>query len=106
MTEYIHTMFRMYSSSREKVELICENGLMNTIIDRFGRNVETFRFDDTHFVAALTVAVNHIFYSWIFGFGGKVIIREPEYVKAAYRKMIEQAMLLTEPDMRAKEKSP
>ena len=91
LTAYTHTMFRMYNSSREKVELICEKSLMNTIIDRFGRNVEVHNFDDTHFIAAPTVAVNHIFYSWIFGFGGKVIIKGPESVRLGYEDMVKSA---------------
>ena len=96
LSDYTHSMFRMYNSPREKVELICESGLMDNMIDHFGRNVETFAVDDTHFGVAPTVAVNHIFYSWVFGFGGKVTIRGPENVRRGYRDMIEKAVKLAD----------
>lgn len=39
----------------------------------------------------MTVAVNHIFYSWIFGFDGKVKISAPEEAAEGYKKMLERA---------------
>ena len=92
LANYTHSLFRMYRSPLERVELVCLNGFMDTMIDHFGRNVETFEVDDTHFGVAPTIAVSHIFYSWIFGFGGKVTIKGPENVRQEYREMVENAM--------------
>lgn len=45
----------------------------------------------TSFRAIVNVATSHIFYSWIFGFGGKVRIRSPKAVKDTYANLLEKA---------------
>ena len=47
----------------------------------------------TSFKLEVNVAANHVFFSWVFGFGGKVKIKVPENAKAQYKRMIEQAVL-------------
>jgi len=65
---------------------------MDAIIDRFGEDVTTYANDMKSFRVIADVAVSHIFYSWVFGFGGKVKIKEPESVKQHYREMIQSAL--------------
>ena len=36
VNKYINTTFRMYNAPRRQVELVCDNGVMDAIIDRFG----------------------------------------------------------------------
>ena len=43
------------------------------------------------FRAEVEVAASHVFYSWVFGFGGKVKIKGPENVKQEYKEMIQSA---------------
>lgn len=90
--EFINTTFRMYNSDHEEVELICDNSVMDSIIDRFGEDVVTYANDMTSFRAVVKVAVNHVFYSWIFGFGGKVKIKTPIEVKDEYIAMLNAAI--------------
>ena len=68
---YVNTMFRMYDSERQAVELICENDVMDALVDRFGTGFKVSPEDDDHFRAVVDIAVSHVFYSWVFGFGGK-----------------------------------
>ena len=93
LDRHINSMFRMYSASAERipVELICDNDLMDAMIDRFGQNVKTKKVDENHFETDVAVAVNSVFFSWIFGFGGKVKIAGPENVKQQYAEMVLQA---------------
>ena len=86
--EYVRTMFRMYSKKPETVELICNNEIMDTIIDKFGEDVKTYAYSLSSFKAEVEVAASHVFYSWVFGFGGKVKILGPKNVKEEYEKMI------------------
>lgn len=90
--EFINTTFRMFNSDHAEVELVCDNSVMDSIIDRFGEDVSTYANDMTSFRAVVNVAVNHVFYSWIFGFGGKVKIKSPNDVKEKYREMLKTAM--------------
>ena len=45
----------------------------------------------TSFRAIVNVATSHIFYSWVFGFGGLVRIKDPVEVKEAYAEMVKAA---------------
>ncbi len=89
---YINTTFHMFNSEHEEVELICDNEVMDSIIDRFGEDVTTYANDMTSFRAVVNIAVSHIFYSWVFGFGGKVKIKGPEKVKEKYAEMLREAV--------------
>ena len=90
--EYINTSFRMFNSEHAEVELICDNDVMDSIIDRFGADVTTYANDMTSFRAVVNVAVNHVFFSWVFGFGGKVKIKGPVKVKDKYADMLRAAV--------------
>ena len=91
IAEYTNGMFHMYNSNRQDVELICDNDVMDAIIGKFGVNVTTLANDMTSFKLEVNVAVNHVFFSWIFGFGGKVRIKGPENVLDQYKDMVRQA---------------
>ena len=91
IAEYTNGMFHMYNSNRQDVELICDNDVMDAIIDKFGVNATTLANDMTSFKLEVNVAVNHVFFSWIFGFGGKVRIKGPENVLDQYKDMVRQA---------------
>ena len=71
--------------------LICDNSLMDAIIDRFGENVVTYAYDMQNFRVDVEVAVNSVFFSWIVGFGGLVKIKYPDDVKAEYAKFVTKA---------------
>ena len=88
LNQYLNTTFRMFSSQHEEVELICANELMDAIIDRFGEEVVTYAHDMESFRAVVDVAMSHVFYSWVFGFCGKVKIKRPEIVKNKYYEMV------------------
>lgn len=90
--EFINTTFRMYNSEHIEVELICDNDLMDAIIDKFGEDVTTYANDMTSFRAVVNVAVSHIFYSWIFGFEGKVKIKSPTEIKQKYAQLLKTAI--------------
>lgn len=92
LNKYINTMMHMYSSERTEVSLICDNSVMDAIVDKFGEKLKVTKADDGHFGVKVEVAVNHIFFSWIFGFGGLVKIKGPKKVKDEYKAMLMRAM--------------
>lgn len=89
--DFLATTFRMYGSEYQEVELICDNSVIDAIIDRFGTDVTIYACDMSTFRVIVRVAVSHIFFSWIFGFGGKVRIKGPEEAKRQYASMIRDA---------------
>ena len=94
IAEYTNGMLRMYNSERCDVELICDNSVMDAIIDRFGPDVQTYAGDLQNFRVIEEIAVGKVFFNWIFGFEGKVRIKGPESVKKQYREMVMSAMNL------------
>lgn len=88
MNKFINTMFRMYNAPRREIELICDNGVMDAIIDKFGSNVNTYAWDQKNFRIIVEIAVGNVFFSWIFGFEGKVKIKTPEDIKQKYRDLV------------------
>ena len=88
INKFINTMFRMYNAPRIEVELLCDNSVMDAIIDKFGPSVHTYAGDLQNFRVIEEVAVGTVFFNWIFGFEGKVKIKGPESVKQQYREMV------------------
>ena len=88
LNTYLNSMFRMYNGDRKQVELICDNDLMDAVIDKFGKDVDVSAYDENSFKVDVMTSVGNVFYSWIFGFGGRVYINSPEDVKAEYAKMV------------------
>ena len=88
---YLNSMFRMYNGKRKQIELICANELMDAVIDKFGKDVTVLDNDVKSFRILVNTSVGSVFYSWVFGFGGKVTIKAPEEVKAEYARMVLEA---------------
>ena len=89
--DYINTTFRMFNAEHTDVELLCDNDVVDSIIDRFGENIEITEAATENFKITVNVATSHIFYSWIFGFGGKVKILGPDAVREEYVSMLDKA---------------
>lgn len=70
VNKYINTTFHMYNAPRREVEPICNNRLMDAIIDWLGTDVETYDYDEQNFLVMNDMAVGTVFFNWIFGFDG------------------------------------
>ena len=89
---YLNTMFRMYDGERCTVELLCDNEVVDSIIDRFGDQIDIIPYDKDRFLTYVDVVVSHIFFSWIFGFEGKVKIKSPSEILQKYNKIIQSSL--------------
>lgn len=88
ISKFSDGMFHMYNSERKTVQLVCANETMDAILDKFGMDVATYAYDMESFKVEVNVAVSHVFFSWVFGFGGKVRIVDPEKIKHEYTDMV------------------
>ncbi len=91
LNDYLNSMFRMYNGDRKQIELVCDNDIMDSIIDKFGKDVTVLANDMKSFRVLVNTSVGSVFYSWIFGFCGKVMIKSPEKVKEEYAQMVRDA---------------
>lgn len=85
--EYVRKVFGMYPDNLCTVELLCDNEVMRSVIDRFGENVRTETVDEQHFRATVEVAPSPPFFSWVFTFSGKIRIVSPAAVLEEMRDM-------------------
>ncbi len=85
--KHLQTSFRMYGTDYTTVDLICKNDLMDAILDKFGKDVTTYAYDMKNFRAKVDVVVSSVFFSWVFGFEGDVVINGPMGVKEQYKEM-------------------
>lgn len=75
---FTQSHFGMFSGEKSRVSLRCIPLLLDTMIDRFGtKGVEYSRADDRHFRVSVEVEISDQFFSWITGFGNKVVIETP-----------------------------
>ena len=91
--DYTVDVFSMYEGSLETVELLCENSVMDPIVDRFGEEADTQIADSGHFLVRAQVSVNRTFFAWVFQFAGKMQILEPAPVKVQYQEMLGKALV-------------
>ncbi len=88
---YTKEVFRMYTTGEEPVEvtLFGENEMLKGIVDKFGLDIMVQRVDENHFRALVRVCTSPTFYAWVFQWGGKLQIEDPDNVVNEYKKMIE-----------------
>ena len=84
MSDFFEKEFSMMNGKLCEVELLCENKLMSSIIDKFGQDVHTEIVDEGHFKAIVEVSLSSNFYGWVFASGGAMKIIGPEWVKTAF----------------------
>lgn len=89
VSEFFTQEFSMLNGKECLVTLLCENILMNSIIDRFGEDVPVQTVDADHFTAQVTVDLSSNFYGWVFASAGKMKITGPQEAVEGFREMLE-----------------
>lgn len=87
MADYVRTVIEMFDGEPQKVELICDNELMKSVIDKFGESIKTERVSEEQFKAIISVSTSKTFYAWCFRFAGQLKIVSPKKVKDEYMRM-------------------
>ena len=80
--------FGMYSGKEEKVEMVFHNKMIDTVIDKFGKEVFLTKVDDYHFKIFANVSISPQFFAWIFGLGNYVTIKGPDSVVNEMKEML------------------
>lgn len=89
LSRYTKEVFRMFSTDDPvDVTLRCDLSVMNGFVDRFGTRAQVTPLDESTFLAKVSVCTSPTFYSWVFQWGGKVEILEPEPVAGEFQRML------------------
>jgi predicted DNA-binding transcriptional regulator YafY len=81
--DYVSKHLNMYSGQVKPIELICDNDLIEQILDKFGERTPIYPNDENTFVARFGSAVNEGLVSWILQFGDKVKVASPKELKTS-----------------------
>lgn len=92
IAKYSKSLFSMYSGKEETVTLICNNSLLGTIIDRYGRHIPITEVDETHFKVRIKVAVSDMFFAFVMGRGKKIEILSPAWVRQKFQEKLSEIM--------------
>lgn len=90
ISNYFVQKFSMLGGEECTVEILCENSLMSSIIDRFGEDVPTEVVDDKHFKVSMTVTLSSNFYGWVFASGGKMKIISPAVARGQFNDILKK----------------
>lgn len=88
--KFTKSTFGMFTGKEEKVEMVFHNSLIDTVIDKFGKEVWLSKVDDWHFKVTVPVTVSPQFFAWVFGLGNYVTITGPESVVKQMKDMLEK----------------
>lgn len=91
LVSFTKATFGMFHGEEEKVEMLFHNSLIDTVIDKFGKEIFITPVDNTHFKITVPVNVSPQFYGWIFGLGGKATILGPKSVVNKMKDMLDKA---------------
>lgn len=92
IAEYSKKVFYMFGGEEKTVEMQFDNSLVNVVIDRFGQNVYLGKADESSFIMRAEVIVSPTFFSWVFQFGNKVKIIDPEEVAQKYKEYLTETL--------------
>lgn len=92
MSDYAKIVIEMFDGEPQEVELLCDNELMKSVIDKFGEDIKTERVSDEQFKATLNVSTSKTFYAWCFRFAGQMKILSPDKVKEEYMEMARKVL--------------
>ena len=89
MTDYMHKVFNMFAGSESAiVELECDMGLLDAVVERFGLNVSYRQISDEKFRVRIRAILSEGFERWLLGFGGGIRVCSSESVAVRIKKRI------------------
>ncbi len=88
VVDFFEKEFSMLAGEHCKVELLCENKLIGSLIDKFGTDFQVETVDEEHFKATVKVARSGTFYGWVLASRGAMKIASPESAKIDLKRLV------------------
>ena len=90
ISEYVKKVFSMFHGTAETVRMLCDESVLNVVIDKFGEDVFLRKESDGMFIVTANAVVSPTFYSWVFMLGDKIKLISPQSVVDGYAEKLEQ----------------
>jgi len=88
VAEYTMKMFGMFNGELVRAVLSFDPSLLNVVLDRFGKDVQIVEEADGWATIIVEVSVSPVFLSWLFQFGSRAKIKEPDTLIEAMKDLI------------------
>ena len=92
--DYANKSFNMFSGEPKPVQLICNNDLLDVMLDRFGKSVKIQKNDEASFILKTNAAVSNGLVAWILQFGSRVKVKAPNDLIYEIKKAAEETYKL------------
>lgn len=92
IAEYSNSTFGMFGGERKKLTIKFDNELVGVVIDRFGKDINIHKADDSSFTVSLNVVTSGQFYGWLAGLSNKAHIVSPESERKLYFEYIKSLL--------------
>lgn len=89
--DYTNYTFNMYQGDVESVTMRFDKKLVDTVLDRFGRDTVILKRGPDHFDITAVVSVSPQFFGWVFGLGNKAEIIRPDDVREQMKDALKSA---------------
>jgi predicted DNA-binding transcriptional regulator YafY len=96
VSRYAAKCLNMYGGIPEKLTLRCENSIAGEIFDRFGKDTDTQRDGEDHFIAHVQAAAGIGLISFLSQFGPKIEILMPGHIRETMKQRLSEALSLYE----------
>ena len=91
LSHYIESMHNIANDPGTVVELLFDNQLIDTVIDKFGKDAQIDPLPSNQFRLTTNVSAEEPLFDWVFSFHGKVKISAPTELREKYNKLVLQA---------------
>ncbi len=88
--DYANKHFSMFSGETQQIELICDNSLIDDMVDKFGDNAVILKAGDNKFKININAAVSDGLVSWIIQYGKKIEVKKPDELKKMILARVEE----------------
>ena len=92
LAEFSKKTFGMYGGEEETVTLQFASHLAGVVIDRFGKDAEIRKLDESSFKVRVKARVSGQFFGWLAGIGQDAKVLSPEHVKDEYRQWLQSVL--------------
>ena len=92
LQDYNDKIFKMYDGDETEVTLRCHYGIIDQVIDKFGKKIELKNITKDTFDITVPVSLSGTFFSWVFTYAGRMTIVKPERASNWYISMLQDAL--------------
>ncbi len=94
--DYSNRLFNMYTGDPGQIELICDNRIIDDILEKFGEEIPIKIYDDNHFLFKADVELSNGLVSWIMQYGAEIKVVSPKVLSDALKEKARDILSLYE----------